>query len=168
MQRAPKIDADQETRPRGARGQTANADAPPAPDIIRTALVVDDDLAIARLVGRVLELNGWHTLVADAPRSALVLSRRATIDLLVTDFEMPGMNGLDLAAQLWRRHVDLPVVVVSGWPDVTRLVAGPQLAFVPKPLDLSLLISRINALVAPPAVQAAVPFAFGEPSVATS
>ena len=167
MQRAPGIDRAQDTRPRGACGHTAETDAPPAPVIVRTALVVDDDLAIARLVGRVLELNGWHTLVADAPRSALALSRRATIDLLVTDFEMPGMNGLDLAAQLLRRHVDLPVVVVSGWPDLVRLVAGPQLAFVSKPLDPSLLLSRINALVTPPAGPGAMPYAFGEPSGAT-
>jgi DNA-binding response OmpR family regulator len=112
--------------------------------------VVDDEPATATLIGRVLERHGWQALVAEAPERALALGRRARIHLLITDFEMPGMNGLDLAAQFWRSDADLPVVVVSGWPEAAKLAVGPRLAFVPKPLDMAVLLSRVAAIAPAP------------------
>jgi DNA-binding response OmpR family regulator len=110
------------------------------------ALVVDDEVAVGNRIGRLLEQNGWRALVAQHPERGLAMSRRVPIDLVVTDFEMPGMTGLELAANLWRRDADLPVVLISEWPEAGRLTVGSKLAFVPKPLDLSLLLARVDAL----------------------
>lgn len=120
----------------------------------QTALVVVD-AAVGVRIGRLLERSGWDTLLATDPRRALVVSRRRAIDLLVTDYELPGLTGLDLAAQLWRRDAEVPVVVASGWPEAGRLVGSARLAFVPKPIDLSLLLARVNAIVAAGGTRAA-------------
>ena len=148
MKRLPGVRAAQGVRPSGAPAPTAGAGMPAGRARPRTALVVDDDLMIARLIGRLLERHGWRTLVAGGSEQALRLRRGVALDVLVTDYNMPGMNGLDLASQVWRQQADLPVVIVSGGPEVANLAIGAQLAFVPKPIDLTLLLSRIEAIVA--------------------
>jgi CheY-like chemotaxis protein len=120
----------------------------------RTALVVDDDPDVATLIGRLLDRNGWRTLVATSPERALAMSRGVPLDLLVTDFEMPVMTGLDLAAHLWRGNAELPVLVVSGWTEAAQLVTGPRLTFLAKPLNLSVLLTRAEEMAHSPCADA--------------
>jgi DNA-binding response OmpR family regulator len=66
----------------------------------RHVLVVDDDAAIRTMVARILSLSYKVTPASD-PREALAIAgREVTIDLLLLDVMMPGMNGFDLAKQL--------------------------------------------------------------------
>jgi CheY-like chemotaxis protein len=127
------------------RGQVP-IDAPVRPAQPRTVLVVDDDGSIGDLIRRIAERDGWHALVVTTPGDALTVSGHLRVDLLVTDLDMPGMSGLDLAAQLWRRDADLPVLVVSGWPEASGFVAGPRLAFMSKPVEPDHLRAHIAAL----------------------
>lgn len=113
------------------------------------ALVVDDEPLIRQLVSAVLRHRGWSVIEAADGSTALTIAPHA-LDLLVTDYEMPALSGVALAAHLRKQDEDLPVLMVSGDPDVARLMRklpGRRTALVPKPFPLEDLVSTIGALV---------------------
>jgi len=65
-------------------------------------------------------LDGYRVLVAGNGAEALELSRRdqGPIDLLVSDIQMPGMNGIDLAEHLCKERPYTKVLIISGSPDL--------------------------------------------------
>jgi PAS domain S-box-containing protein len=101
-------------------------------------LYVDDDEPLVFLVTRMLDRLGYRTSGYHGARSALdaVRADPGSFDLVVTDFNMPGLTGLDVAQELARIRPDLPVVITSGHiTDAMRadaLQAGVR-AFIYKP-----------------------------------
>ena len=82
-----------------------------------TVLVVDDERAIAILVGELLELNGYTAIVeTDAERAwALFAAEPKRFDLVVTDQTMPRLSGARLATQVRSLRPELPVVMMTGY-----------------------------------------------------
>jgi CheY-like chemotaxis protein len=85
---------------------------------LATILVAEDDTLVGRLIGAALEEASFRVHLAAGGAEALeVLARPGvTIDLLVTDVVMPGMNGPALVEAARRGRPDLPVVYLSGYP----------------------------------------------------
>jgi two-component system, cell cycle sensor histidine kinase and response regulator CckA len=81
-----------------------------------TVLVVDDDSRILSLTGQMLRLAGYTVLETNAPTDALRIFERNTaqIDLVLSDVEMPGLTGPELAGRLRHRNPQLPFVFMSG------------------------------------------------------
>jgi len=80
-------------------------------------LYVDDEEAIIFLMTRLLERRGYRVSGFTNPREALAAARADPyqFDLAVTDYNMPGMTGLELAAALSEIRADLPMVLASGY-----------------------------------------------------
>ena len=80
-------------------------------------LYVDDDQPILLMVEALLERLGYRVTTVEHPREALQLVREdpQAFDLVVTDFNMPELNGLELAAELATLRPDLPVAISSGF-----------------------------------------------------
>lgn len=83
------------------------------------AVVADDDANMVQLVGHMLRQRGMHVEVAS---DGLGLIRRIVDgpylpDVIITDVQMPGMNGLEVLAWMRHRKLDLPVIVVTGCYD---------------------------------------------------
>lgn len=80
------------------------------------ALIVDDDLAVSRILSRYLTQCGW--LADEAPRgsSALDAFRQGSYDLLISDVDLPDGDGLSLAQALLKVKPSLTVIIVSGDP----------------------------------------------------
>ena len=93
------------------------APAPSTPHPVSRILYVDDDESMAFLVRRFLERNGYQVHTCETPMDALqVLAAGADrFDLCITDHNMPGMSGLDLAAAMQAQGYRLPVVIASGF-----------------------------------------------------
>ena len=83
----------------------------------RHVLYVDDEEAIIFLMTRLLERQGFRVSGFTDPREALAAVRAnpGGFDLAVTDFNMPGMSGLEVASALREIRPDLPVVLASGY-----------------------------------------------------
>ena len=83
----------------------------------RQVLYIDDDEAMVLLVERMLGRRGYRVTARADAEAALSLVRAApkAFDLVVTDFNMPGLSGLDVARQLRAIRPDLPVAVTSGF-----------------------------------------------------
>ena len=65
-----------------------------------TILVVDDSITMRQMIGFTLEKAGHEVLTADNGASALTMCEKAVPDLIITDMNMPNMNGLDLIKAL--------------------------------------------------------------------
>jgi CheY-like chemotaxis protein len=89
-------------------------------------LIVDDDAAIRGLVARVLRAAGHDVVVATDGRAALrtALGDSMRFELLLTDVEMPGMTGIELAARLRAARPSLPVVLMSGEESIVEAARG--------------------------------------------
>ncbi len=108
-----------------------------------TILVVDDDADLLRVAVRVLKLHGYEVLSADRCEAALQLleGREDAIDLLLTDIEMPGMCGDELAARLEQRYPDLRILYTSGYPS-----KGTR-DYIEKPYAMSELAKRVREVL---------------------
>src|SRR5215471_14256982 len=88
---------------------------PQNPATAHTILLVDDDPDIRSLIRTFLEHEGYLVhACGDADRAMQIFQRKGSIDLLITDYSMPGRNGVDLAHELLTIQSNLPVLVISG------------------------------------------------------
>lgn len=79
-------------------------------------LIVDDEKDQLKALDLSLRSNGYETETAESAEKALnVLHRQSeSVDLVITDFVMPGMNGLQLLRKIKQKYPSLPVVVMSA------------------------------------------------------
>jgi len=87
-----------------------------APGRGETILVVDDSLAWLRLAREILTARVYQVRTCEDPREALSLLEQNPdrIDLVITDLQMPGLDGIELAAELLQINPTLPVVLTSA------------------------------------------------------
>ncbi len=116
-------------------------------------LVVDDEAGLRDLVCRTLEAEGFRTLEAGHGAEALELIESApdTVDLVVTDVVMPGMDGRELGRRLAQRWPDLPILYISAYDvnDIFRRGSPRSSApFLQKPFPLEKLVSTVRELIA--------------------
>lgn len=83
--------------------------------VMKAILFVDDHEVLARLSCEILEMQGYRAVSAYNGEEALKKFDKERFDLLVTDFRMDGMNGLELARKVHDRHPDVPVIIVTGY-----------------------------------------------------
>ncbi len=138
----------------------ASADAPAASTGLRpealcpapraaTVLLVDDEDIVRSGTAELLKDLGYAVVEANSGSHALDRVRAGLLpDVVVTDHMMPGMTGADLAVELRRIHAGLPVLLVSGYANLT-LAQSQGLVRLAKPFRLSDLASRVAELLEP-------------------
>jgi DNA-binding response OmpR family regulator len=82
-----------------------------------TILCIDDESKLLEIYRAVLEGNGYTVLTATNGVAGIALARKHSIDAVVLDFNMPGMDGNQIAHVLMEEHPTLPIVIWSGCPD---------------------------------------------------
>lgn len=110
-------------------------------------LVVDDDDDLRKLLRALLEGDGYQVFSCrDASRALKVFANRSDIDLLLTDFQMPEMSGLELSQRITEWQPGLPVLILSGveLPDEVRSkIAANGWELIRKPCEVPLLLHMI-------------------------
>ncbi|MGZ5523967.1 MAG: sigma-54-dependent transcriptional regulator [Methylomonas sp.] len=102
-------------------------------------LIVDDEANARRVLEVLLKKLGCNVLSAEHAQAALALLRETAVDLLITDLNMPGMNGLELMASLREEGHTFPVIVVTAYGTVETAVAAMKQGafdFIIRPLDV--------------------------------
>jgi CheY-like chemotaxis protein len=116
----------------------------------KTILVADDDPAVRELVSTLLQYRGYRVLRAADGAAGLEYLRHRPVDMLITDLDMPILDGRELAGRARATRPDLPVLFMSGSAadadfDLDRAV-GPS-GFLSKPFSFSALMSEIENLL---------------------
>ena len=96
-------------------------------------LVVDDEVVVREVLGRLVRAAGHEVEdAADGP-SALERCRTLRPDLVVTDLQMPDMDGLELAARMREDHPAVKVLAISGYDALLEQAKAMGLAVIRKP-----------------------------------
>lgn len=110
-------------------------------------LVVDDDEALAEMLGIVLESEGFHVSIAGDGNEALRLYREIGPDLILLDLMLPGMNGIDVCKAI-RRSSAVPIIMLTAKTDTVDVVLGLESGaddYITKPFKPKELIARVRA-----------------------
>lgn len=82
---------------------------------MKAILFVDDHEVLARLSCEILEMQGYKAVSAFSAQDALQKFDQQDFDILVTDFRMEGMNGVELAHKIREKSPNTPVIIVTGY-----------------------------------------------------
>jgi FixJ family two-component response regulator len=120
------------------------------PTIDHTVFIVDDDASVRDSLNLLLGLRGYRTQTFANAETFLKAYSPAWTGCILLDIRMPGMNGLELYAELRRRACAVPVVIITAYGDVATARAALKVGaadFLEKPVDDALLIDVLrNAL----------------------
>ena len=131
----------------------------PAAEAKRRVLLVDDSVSVRRFVGGMLERAGFHVVAARDGAEALQQLADHSVDVIVTDLEMPRVNGYELIRDLNREPTtcDLPVVVLTTRAGAKHVNLARELGvehYVAKPVDEASFVQLIESLAAATPVRA--------------
>ncbi len=114
-------------------------------------LVVDDDLTIRKLAAMVLQTRpGIEVVVCDNPQDAMTtfISAPKSFEVLITDFEMPIFNGLELARKVRAQSSEIRILLISGnGVEASELRCSALDGFLPKPFTPGELMEAVEAIL---------------------
>ena len=116
---------------------------------MKTVLVVEDEMKIARVVRDYLTDAGFEVIVASSGEAALASARGSKPDLVVLDLGLPGVDGLDVAREL-RGSSRVPIVMLTARGEETDKIVGLELGaddYVVKPFSPKELVARVRAVL---------------------
>jgi CheY-like chemotaxis protein len=111
----------------------------------KSVLVVDDESAVRDLMQALLRNFGFRVVTAEAGQDALEKMEIQPIDLVLTDFLMPGMTGAELAREIKRRRPELPIVLITGHQP--ECISSDFAAVLAKPFSRDKLWTTVAALI---------------------
>ncbi len=115
-------------------------------------LCVDDEPNIISALRRMLSLEGYQVLAADSGAQALTLLNKETVHVIISDMQMPGMNGTELLAQVRQQWPQVMRLMLTGASDVTGAIAainqGAIYRYIAKPWNDEELLTTIKSAIA--------------------
>ena len=114
-----------------------------------TILVVEDEKSIRRVVRTYLESAGYHVISADNGPDALEMADAHRPELIVLDLNLPGMDGMEVAARL-RQKSDVYILMLTARTEEQDRIAGLQIGaddYLTKPFSPREMVARVEAIL---------------------
>ena len=115
-------------------------------DHVIKVLMVDDEERFRETTRKILEGRGFEVILAESGPEALEKLKEKP-DVAILDIKMPGMDGHELLDKIREKHVDLPVIMLTGHgalPSARKALFKGAFDYLTKPCDISLLSSKIR------------------------
>ncbi|HSB75630.1 MAG TPA: response regulator [Terriglobales bacterium] len=123
-------------------------DAPHSSEPTKCLLCVDDHEEVLSIMGEFLRVFGYSVLTAPSGARGLQLLQRNPVDAVILDYEMPKMDGAELALRIKADRPELPVLMFTGYPaDVPQEVRRSVNAFVVKGDPAEKLLQTLRDLL---------------------
>lgn len=116
-----------------------------------TILLIEDDESMRTLVGRMLSRLKIKVIAAEDGQSGLQALEAAThpVDLIICDWNMPGMSGMEVFEQVRARRPDLPFLLLTGRADLDSVASAKKAGiagYIVKPISLPELKAKLSFL----------------------
>jgi len=107
----------------------------------RRVLIVDDNVDLADNIAEILQLDGYVTDVASSGEEGLEKALGADLDVIVTDYRLPGISGAVFIERIRQQRSSFLAVVISAYTDdqTIREAREAGATFMPKPVDFKVL-----------------------------
>ncbi|MFH1220648.1 MAG: response regulator [Candidatus Eisenbacteria bacterium] len=115
----------------------------------RRILVVDDQESMRSLLKDMLEVIGYEVALAEGGEEALRLMQASQFDLVLTDLNMPGMDGTALLRAIKANKAELPVVIITGYGTFhteKRVMREGANGYISKPCTLTKIESTLSSV----------------------
>jgi two-component system response regulator FlrC len=115
----------------------------------KVILVIEDDADLRQALTDTLELSGYTTLQAEAAEPALRLLSSEEVNLIISDVQMPGLNGDELLKTVKRQYPEIPFVLITAYGTVNKAVEAMQAGaadYVMKPFEAEVLVEMVERL----------------------
>jgi FixJ family two-component response regulator len=112
--------------------------------------IVDDDALVGETIGAIVESLGHKAAIFNSAGHFLQSEVMTKTSCLITDLQMPGLNGIELQKELQSRGYRTPVIVVSGYSEEevrARALTAGAVGFLRKPLDAAALADYLKAAI---------------------
>lgn len=113
-------------------------------------LIVEDDIALAAYVQTALEREGFSVEVAENGEKALKRLDISPPDIILLDWMLPGMDGLQICQAIRRRPAYIPIIMVTAKDDEVDKIVGLEIGaddYVTKPFKTRELVARVRAIL---------------------
>lgn len=113
----------------------------------KTILYLEDDVSVRSPIAAFLRLRDFEVIEASNGKEGLKIFEEMHIDLLITDIDMPYMDGLSLAQKIRQNSSNVPIIIISGHSDKEKLLRGIRVGlidYIYKPVSRSALKDAIN------------------------
>ncbi len=111
-------------------------------------LLVEDDPKLSKFIAAELSLDGYQVTVANSGLDGLAIARDQHPDLLILDWMLPEMSGLDICIRLRKTGVQIPIIMLTAKDEIPDRVAGLNAGaddYLVKPFSIEELLARIQA-----------------------
>jgi DNA-binding response OmpR family regulator len=111
-------------------------------------LLVEDDPKLAEFIAAELSLEGYNVTIATNGMDGLSIARDLQPDLLILDWMLPGISGLDLCLRLRKTGIEVPIIMLTAKDEIPDRVAGLNAGaddYVTKPFSIEELLARVKA-----------------------
>jgi CheY-like chemotaxis protein len=117
------------------------------PPVQKRILLTEDDDSVRQTIKLLLVADGCAVTEAQTGEEALDRLKRERFDLVITDFEMPGLNGSELAVIIKRQHPSQPILMITAYAERLRDSDNPVDAILDKPFQIEDLRRAIAKLL---------------------
>ena len=113
-------------------------------------LVVDDEPNYLIVLSELLRDEGFEVFTAPSGNDGLRVLGEVDLDLIITDMQMPGIDGLEFLQEIKKKNADIPVIIITAFAEVEKAVVAMQagaFSYLAKPFSNDELIVNINKAV---------------------
>lgn len=119
--------------------------------MLKSVLIVDDEVLLARTLANALRDAGWEALTADSAESAAAhLFPQHRFDVVVLDHRLPGESGVSLLERMRAERDNTPAILMTAYETASMRSRAIELSasgFFRKPFDLGELLERLDQIV---------------------
>ncbi len=110
-------------------------------------LIVDDEKAIRATMAMALDSVKYEIDVAENGLQAIERLNKISYDLIITDYSMPEMDGLEMISIITSKYPNLPVLMITAQESVPDMLKGKKASFFPKPFKVIELQKRVRGIL---------------------
>jgi len=110
-------------------------------------LLIDDDPVVRSLISNILRKKGYEVVLAKEGQEGLELARSETPDLVITDYQMPGISGIEVLSRMHEVDPQTPVIILTAYGDATLTIKSIQTGafdFIEKPINPRELLETVK------------------------
>jgi two-component system response regulator (stage 0 sporulation protein F) len=116
---------------------------------VKNLLIVDDQLGIRLLLSEVFRKEGYNTYLAASGKEALAILEEHTVDLVLLDMKIPGMDGLEILRRIRKMNDSIKVIMMTAYGELDMIQEATQLGALrhfSKPFDIDEIRNEVNQL----------------------